>query len=128
MLNGRYVHMEVWKEIHKCDTIELTEDTISCWKNGIKKTFEYGEPNGEFFSLDNIINNIKINGEEEKRMVAYTPKLISIIAKIFDEETLVFSFSKGKLGTVVFPFEDSGMFAILMPKDISATNRYLFLT
>lgn len=128
MLDGRYIHMEVWKEIHKCEMIELTDDAISCWKNGIKKTFEYGEPQGEFFNIETVIRDIKELGEIETRMIAYTPSLIAILAKIFDENSMIFSFSGANKGTIVFPSEDSGMFALLMPQMINATNRYMFLT
>lgn len=128
MLNGRYIHMEVWKEIHKCEMIEFTEETISCWKNGIKKTFEYAEPQGEFFNIETVIREVKELGEVETRMISYTPAYITTLAKIFDEGSMIFSFSGANKGTIVFPSEDSGMFALLMPKMIDATNRYMFLT
>lgn len=128
MLNGRYVHMEVWKEIHKCEMIELSEDYIVCWKNGIKKIFEYGEPNGEFFSIDTIIRNCKEAGEEPQRLVGMNAKYIEILHKIFGSGTIYFSFSAANHGIICFPGEDSGMFALLVPVTTDGVNRYMFLT
>ena len=126
MISGKYIDMEVWKEIHKCDQVDFDETTITCWKNGIKKMFEYGEPVGEFFKLDTVITQIRESGEDHVRAITYNPKLISIIHKIFQEDKLTFSFSPTGKGTVVFPYQESGMFAILMPMscDPAETNRY----
>ena len=41
IINGKYIHKEVWKEIWKCDVLEFEEDKIVCHKDGIKKIFEY---------------------------------------------------------------------------------------
>lgn len=127
ILNGKYIHMECWKELHKAEQIEFTEEQINCWNKGIKKVYEYGEPNGEFFKIDTIIEDVKNAGESPQRIVGYNPKFISILQKIFDCDTLFFSFS-GKKGTIVFPGQDMGMFALLMPIKSEDINRYLFLT
>jgi hypothetical protein len=123
-IEGKFIHMEVWKEIWKCDELEADDANIYCWKNGIKKTFEYAEPNGEFFKITSLINEIKLNGEEAKKVIAFNPYFIAIIAKIFQETSLVFSFSKEYRGTVVFPSYDSGMSAILMPVMLMEEARY----
>lgn len=123
-LEGKYIHMEVWKDIHKCESLEFAEDGITCHKNGIVKYFDYAIPNGEFFNIQSIIDQVKKDGEEEKRLITYSPKLISIIHKIFNSHTLHFSFTKGNNGTVVFPDETSGMMAILMPAFAEGVNRY----
>lgn len=130
LLNGKYIHMEAWKEIHKADIIEFTEDGFSCWNKGIKKVYEYGEPVGEFFTIDSVIVGIKSKGEVEVGRIAYNPKMIATIAKIFESNTLFFSFSGPSSGTVVYPSYDCGMFAILMPcmLDAESSSRYLFLT
>ena len=126
ILNGKYIHMEVWKEIQKCDSLQLDDDQIICNKKGINKIFEYSNPNGEFFKMENIIQDLKEKGEEPKRLMAYNPKFIDTIASIFKHEQLCFSFSKGNAGTFVFPFSGSGMFAVLMPIEC-AENRYFFI-
>jgi len=129
ILNGKFIHMEVWKEIHKCDMIELTNDLITCTKNGIKKMFEYSQPQGTFFRLDDLIAQIMEAGSESKLMMAYNPKFIGIVAKIFQSDTMIFSFSVGSAGTVIFPNDFDGMFAILMPVMITGgTDRYVYLT
>ena len=127
VLNEKYIHMEVWKEIHKCDAIEFIDDAIICTKDGIRKIFEYSEPNGEFFKIENTVVEIKESGEQPKRMVCYNPKYIEMLRKIFVADTMFFSFSEGNKGTIVFPFQDSGIFAVLMPVMSEGTNRYLFL-
>lgn len=127
LLNGKFIHREVWKEIHKCDSVEFDDNGIYCHKNGIKKTFEYAVANGSFFDIDNVIEDLKRNGDEAKTNVCYNPSLITIIGKIFQESQLEFSFSKGNLGTIVFPYNESGMFAVLMPKHIEGPScRYFF--
>ena len=128
VLDGRFIHSEVWKELHKCDLIELDETGMWCNKNGIRKGFEYSEVQGTFFKIDTIIEAAKIDGEESKRLVSYNPAFITVLAKIFQSSTMHFSFTKGKnKGTIIFPSEHCGMFALLMPVDSDGVNRYLFL-
>lgn len=127
LLNGKYIHMEVWKEFHKCDGVDFTDMEIICHKNGIKKIFEYSEPQGQFFDTNQVVIDIKEAGEEAKRLVSFDPKLIAKLAKIFGGDVMHFSFSPGNKGAVVFPEEYEGVTAILMPKHTElAPNRYLF--
>lgn len=125
-INGKFIHREVWKEIFKCDFLEFDDQYIICHKDSIKKLFEYSEANGAFFNTNTIVEELKFTGGEEKEYIAYSPKYIAIIHKIFQHEQMIFSFSKKNKGTVVFPFEESGMFAVLMPREATA-GRYLFL-
>lgn len=126
-LEGKYIHKEVWKELHKCESVQFFDDQIDCWNNGIKKTFYYSDHNGEFWDENTIIQSIKESGEEPQRLVTYNPKLITILHKIFNEDKLSFSFSPNNKGTVVFPYNDCGMFAILMPIESNGVNRYFFM-
>lgn len=127
VLNGKYLHKEVWKEIHKCDKVEFDDAGIYCFKNSIKKTFEYSNPNGEFFDIDSIVTGIKTAGEESKLQVLFNPVYIQIIQKIFQHSQLTFSFSKGGSGVLVYPFYDCGMFAVLMPLALNEDQpRYFF--
>lgn len=126
VLNGKYIHMEVWKEIQKCDVLEVDDEHIIANKNGINKIFEYSNPNGAFFKIENVILDVKEAGEEPKRIMAYNPKFIGIVEKIFKHEQMCFSFSKGDMGTFVFPYSGSGMFALIMPMECTE-NRYFFV-
>lgn len=128
IINGKYIHKEVWKEIWKCDVLEFEEDKIVCHKDGIKKIFEYATSHGTFFEMDNIVLDVKANGKEAKESIIYSHNLITLLGKVFQEPSLHFSFSKAQQGTVVFPYDDCGMFAILMPAmNPSDTNdRYIF--
>lgn len=126
MLNGKNIHKEVFKEIHKCDSVQFFEDQIDCWNNGIKKTFYYSNADGELWDDNVIINEIKEAGEEPKRLMAYNPDYLNILQKIFKTKQLIFSFTAGKKGTLVFPEDGSGMFSVLMPIDVGAVNRYFF--
>jgi len=125
-LNGKYIHMNVWKEIYKCDLLELDNYGIYCHKDGIKKTFEYSQPQGTFFDIGTIVTEVIEGGEEDKRIMTYSPKLISIIDKVFQSPQLHFSFSKGHNGTLVYPSYGGGMFAVLMPLMSDGVNRYYF--
>ena len=127
ILNGKFIHKEVWKEIWKCDQVDFDDIGIYCFKNGIKKTFEYSVSHGQFFNIDSIIIELKVNGNEEKPSICYNPKFIAIIGKIFNGEQMQFSFTKGNLGTLLFPFEGAGMFAVLMPMYIEKNERYFFM-
>ena len=126
-LHGKNIHKETWKEIHKADMVQFFEDQIDVHNKGIKKTFYYQAADGVLWDDGSIIIPIKEAGEEAKRIVMYNPKYIGIIAKIFQEEQMIFSFSANNKGTIVFPSSESGMFAVLMPMESShELNRYLF--
>ena len=127
ILEGKYIHKEVWKEIYKCDKLELDDDGIYCHKKGIVKTFDYSTPNGEFFDHDSVVKDIKKSAEEAKKQMCLNPKLIGTLQKIFQSEQLTFSFSQGNKGILVYPHYDCGMFAVLMPMTIDVVEpRYCF--
>lgn len=127
ILNGKYIHMKVWEEMSSCDSLSLDEDEIVCNKDGINRIFEYSLAQGEFFKVDHVVDEIKRIGEEPKRIIKYNTKMIALISKIFKCDNLFFSFSKGNAGTIIYEYEDSGMFAVLMPTSIDgAPNRYFF--
>ena len=128
LLNGKFIDMEVWKECHKCDSLEVTETNIICFKNGIKKTFDFSISQGMFFNIDSIIIDISKSGAGEKEQVKYNGKFIAIFNKIFGTNEITFSFSKGNLGTLVYPNDYSGMFGVLMPIVTTVENRYFFLS
>lgn len=129
LLNGKYIDMEVWKECHKCDQVEITEENIICHKKGIKKTFDFSQPQGSFFNTDSIIITISDVGNEAKENIKYNAKYIAIFQKIFCENEITFSFSKGGQGTPVYPNDRGGMFGVLMPVIVmEPENRYYFLT
>lgn len=126
VLEGKFIHMEVWKEIHKCDSLLFHEEYIECHKNGIKKIFEYSESQGTFFNTNQIVIDIKEAGEIDARIITYNPHYINTIYKIFGGNALHFSFTGSNKGTIVFPEEYSGMMAVLMPIDSQVKNRYIF--
>ncbi len=125
-LNGRFIDMKVWEQMSKCDSLQLDDEYIIVNRDGINKMFEYSVPQGELFPLDNVVETVKFAGEEKKRIMCYNPGSIGIIASVFGAGTLHFSFSQGKNGTVVFPEDQCGMFAVIMPVE-SVSNRYMFL-
>ena len=127
VLDGKFIHMSVWAEICNCDVLTLSEDLITCNKSGINKMFEYSNPQGSMFAMNDIVTEINLAGEEKKRIIAYNTKLIATLSKIFNCEILNFSFSNGNKGTFVYPHYDCGMFAVLMPVEDTAENRYFFI-
>lgn len=128
LLNGKFIDMEVWKECHKCEQVEVTDENIVCFKNGIKKTFDFSLAQGQFFNTDSIIIDIANSGAEDKGSVKYNPKFIAIFQKIFGSDQITFSFTAGNKGTLVYPNDFGGMFGVLMPMYTTTENRYYFLT
>lgn len=127
ILDGKFLHKEVWKEIYKCDSVEFDDNGIYCHKNGIKKTFDYSNPNGEFFDTDSVVKDIKDAGEETKPQMLLNPTFITILQKIFQSNQLTFSFSKGNKGVLAYPHYDCGMFAVIMPLFLERVEpRYFF--
>lgn len=126
-LNGKYIHMDVWAKILDSEVIDFDNDYVSTWKGGVHSMFAYNNPTGEFYSIDTVLLSVKEAGEESKRILGYNPKFISIISKVFETQALFFSPSKGDLGTVCFPSEDCGMWAMLMPLVSTGVNRYMFI-
>lgn len=124
ILNGKCIHKNVWKEIYQCDLLQVTEDEIVCFKDSIKKIFEYATPNGSLWDDEYLIRQIRDAGEEKKRIIKYNAAQISIISKIFEDNELNFSFTKGQQGTFVYPYHGCGMFAVLMPIETSESRYY----
>lgn len=126
LLNGKYIHKETWKSIHKCDDLEITDKAIHCHANGVKKTFYYEKPNAELWENDTVIT-VKEEGDANKRVICHSAAQIDIITKIFQDDCLNMSFSPKRHGTVIWTTKDSGMFAILKPEEQLELNRYLFM-
>ncbi len=125
-LDGKYIHMDTWKEIFKCDDLEIEKEAIHCYVGNIKKTFYYETPNKQLWDNDTV-HEIKDMGQDRKGIVCHSASQMEIIHKIFQEDHLNMSFSKKNRGTVIFPASESGMFAILKLEDQVEPNRYLFL-
>jgi hypothetical protein len=127
ILNGKYIHLEVWKEIHKCDELTFDDVYIYCKKTGITKIFEYSEPQGEFFSIDSIIEDVKTAPLKQVNALAFNPKFYTTIAKIFETERLDIIITENNMLNV-HPSYDSGMFALLAPFDTRDTPplKYVF--
>ena len=125
-LDGKFIHMEVWKEIHKCDSVEFDDDQIICHKNDIKKIFEYADPDGEFFP-NTIVEDVKKAGEGGRRILSLDPDQVTIAGKIFGGNQIYFSSTKGISQVLLFPGPDSGMFAVLQIGEGDGVNRYMFL-
>lgn len=114
ILDGKYIHREVWKEIHKCDTLLIEEFQIRCFKKGIERIFMYSFPDGTFWDPLEIINQVKpVNNVKVQYM---NSQHIELIRKALDCDLLYFAFS-GQLGHVtVFPDYHSKCFGIFLPE------------
>lgn len=140
ILDGKYIHMDVWAKMVKCDKIEIDDETICVTVKGVRHKFDFSEPEDHvqddkpeweerkkrWFNLDNIIHNVKVNGEHAERLVMLRAEDMRTISRCFDNPHLYFSFSPGDLATVVFPGEDMGMFALLAKSDAGGINRSMF--
>jgi hypothetical protein len=125
-MEGKYIHMKAWAEIHKADTLLFHDTHIEFSGNGIKKTYYYENPQGQFFNTDTIVEDIREAGVEAKEMLCFNTKQIAILSKIFKHEVIHFSPSPGFKGVIAFPFESSGMFAVIMPISTEGVSRYYF--
>ncbi len=126
MLDGKYIHKETWKSIHKCDELTIEKNAIHCHANGAKKTFYFEKANTELWDND-VVVTVKEEGQEAKRTICHSAAQMDIISKVFQEDRLNQSFSPKRVGTVVYPdAPESGMFAILKPEEQLELNRYLF--
>lgn len=126
ILDGKYIHKNTWKEIHKVDELEITEKAIHCHVNGVKKTFYYEKEQSELWDND-VAQKTKEGGDANHRMICLSASQIQTIHSIFQQDSLHFSFSPKKGGVVIWPTNDSGMFAILAPEETMEMNRYIFL-
>jgi len=59
ILEGKYIHMEAWKEAHKCDDLQVDEFGLHITKKGICKNIEFSTAIGEFFNIQSVIDNLK---------------------------------------------------------------------
>ena len=126
-LEGKFIHMNTWKEIFKADELEFEPKAIHCHKNGIKKTFYYDTVavQKEFFQ-DDIVQEVMDLGQERKGVICHSAAQIENVHHIFQEDNLNMSFSAKNRGTVIWADGDKGMFAILKPEEQVELNRYLF--
>lgn len=127
-LDGKFIHMSVWQEMSKCESLRVDDDMITVHKSGINKMFDYSDSQGTFFNTNHIVEDLALAGEDKKRMIFLDASLIATIAKIFKTDNLHFSPTKGEnKGLFVFPYHGCGMFAILMPlQEDKAETRYYF--
>lgn len=128
-MEGKNIHCETWKEIQSCDSLVFGEKQIDCLREGIKKTYYYAEATGELYDAEKVIIDVKKSGQAERGVVSMNAENLVKLKKIFDCDTLHFSFSKKNVGTVVYPSHDSGMFAILAHVETEGAdmNRYIFM-
>ena len=124
-LDGKYISMYVWSEIYNAANIDIKDDYISITKFGVRTMFDYAEPQGELFKLDDYIEKVKKDGGETKEILGYNPDFISIIKRVFESKKLIFSPSKGKNATVVFAEDQEGMDALLLPLITDGIKRYM---
>ena len=81
-LDGKYIHMDTWKEIFKCDDLEIEKEAIHCYVGNIKKTFYYEMANEQLWDND-CVAEVKEMGQEKKGIVCHSASQIDIIHKIF---------------------------------------------
>jgi hypothetical protein len=124
-LEGKNIHKEAWKEMHKCDLLQFDEEGIEVRTNGIKKRLFYQPTQTKIWDDDAIIESIRAAGVAQLSFVSYDPRLIQILSKIFQHDSLCFSFSPDNKGTICFPYQHSGMMAVLMPKVAEDITRWI---
>jgi hypothetical protein len=119
ILDGKFIHMTAWKEIHNTEIVDFTDSEIVCKNKGIEKIYSYANPQGEFFSIKSLISEAVVSGSEAKSFISFNHKYLSIIGKIFKactgSDNLVFNFNAGSKGAFITAYYESGVFAYLMP-------------
>lgn len=123
ILNGKFIHMNAWKEIWKCDELDFDDEFIYCSKDSIKTRFEYAQPQGTLFGFDSIITELP--GQTPTEMIGITSKIMTALIKAFDCTQLTLSFSgNDQKGIAVYSAEEGQTsYAVLMPVALNSTSR-----
>src|ERR1700739_1160684 len=79
ILNGKYIHKNVWKEIWRCDKLEFTETNIICHKQDVKYTFDYSQPTMSFAKEEGLVQIIEEAGVQTREMICYNYAFIKTI-------------------------------------------------
>lgn len=124
-LDGKFIHMEVWKDIHKAERIWVDDDNkINADVNGVIKVYSFSEPGDLFPSLNSTITDMKAAKEGAIKKFAVNQKSLNIVAKVFGNNDLYIHFHTG--GNVIVHCNDEYMFAIVTKKDADGVNRIIF--
>lgn len=125
-INGKHIHMETWKEMHKCDVLNIDGEGLHITNKGITKNIDFSEPLGEFFKIQTVIDDVKLKGQNAVPCIGMNASFIEIIRKVFGTELLAFSFTGEGKGIVVIPTKSDMDYAwaMIMPIMLIEINRY----
>jgi uncharacterized protein (DUF952 family) len=124
-MDGKFIHMEVWKDIHKAERIWVDDNgMLNADVNDVTKTYKFSEPGDLFPSLNGTVADLKASKEGALKKFGVNQKLLNICAKVFGNNDLYFHFHTG--GNVLVHCNDEFMFAIITKKDADGVNRIIF--
>lgn len=66
LLEGKHIHMETFKEMHKCDSLTVYSECVDVYKNGIKKTLYFMDQQSQLWDESKIVDDIRNAGIEKK--------------------------------------------------------------
>lgn len=112
-LNGKLIHRDVWESIVDADIISIDGDNLHMDKGGIKAVFDIFT-DLQFPDHQKIIDAVAQSKFDRKSFVSFSPKHISIAAKLFQSEALICRFYEDNDVMVFFPSGDvKGFVAIV---------------
>lgn len=59
IMNGKFIHKQVFNEIFRFDVVKVTEDGFNCIKKQVKVLISFSEVDGKYPISDKIFDNLK---------------------------------------------------------------------
>lgn len=120
-LNGKLIHRDVWESIVDADIISIEDDNLHMDKGGIKAVFDIST-DFEFPDHQKIIDAVAQSKFDRKTFVSFSPRFISIAAKLFQSEALICRFYEDNDVMVFFPSGDAKGFVAIVHLNITESE------
>lgn len=117
-LNGKLIHRDVWESIVDADIISIEGDNLHMDKGGIKAVFDIFT-DLQFPNHQKIIDAVAQSRFDRKTFISFSPRYISIAAKLFQSEALICRFYEDNDVMVFFPSGDVKGFVAIAPLPIT---------
>lgn len=92
LIEGKFFHRELLKEMSKCEIITFTEDRIQFVKGKIKGTFDYTDISEKYPDFESIFTGWK---PEEKSKIGVNPRLLEKLRMCFSDPSSAFALTIG---------------------------------
>lgn len=92
LIEGKFFHRELLKEMSKCEIITFTEDGIQFVKGKIKGTFDYTDISEKYPDFEALFTEWK---PEEKSKIGVNPRLLEKLRMCFSNPNSTFALTIG---------------------------------